>query len=236
VPINRMQPPRFATRETMTRDNAMRVVVLASGAGSNLRSLAAAIQRSDCHAEIVAVVSDRPGAPASEFARSEGIATDVVPLHFEGDREAWNEALARAAKKHAPELIVLAGFMRILGGKFLDEFPGRVINIHPSILPAFRGKDAPAQAVAAGVRLSGCSVHVVTEEVDAGAILAQAAVPVSPDDDASSLHRRIQRAEHRLLPAVVNWIGRGILALDPAPSFTSPPADVAHSLAYPEYS
>ena len=126
--------------------------------------------------------------------------------------------------------------MRILSGGFLDDFPGRVINVHPSILPAFRGKDAPAQAVAAGVRLSGCSVHIVTEEVDAGAILAQAAVAVTPQDDAESLHRRIQSAEHLLLPAVVDWIGRGILALEPSPRFTSLPRDPTHSLTYPEYS
>ena len=213
----------------------MRVVVLASGTGSNLRSLVHAVERSQCRAAIAAVISDRPGAPAIEFAKSQGIKTAIVPLAKGADRGAWNGALAQAVQEHDPELIVLAGFMRILAGRFLREFPGRVINVHPSILPAFRGKDAPEQAIRAGVRLSGCSVHVVTEEVDAGAILAQAAVPVAPDDDASSLHRRIQSAEHQLLPAVVDWVGRGVLVLEPTPRFTAPPPDSGLSLAYPEF-
>lgn len=196
------------------------LVVLASGRGSNLRALSEAIDAGRCHARIVAVVSDRSGAPALEYARQRGVITELVLPKDHPDRDAWDAALADAIARHTPDLVVLAGFMRIVGRAVLARFGGRIINVHPALLPSFPGLDAPAQAIDAGVRISGCTVHLVDAGVDTGPILAQAAVPVLPGDDAASLHARIQPAEHRLLPAVVDWIATGVLELEPTPRFT----------------
>lgn len=195
----------------------MRFVVLASGRGSNLRSLLTAVDEERCAATPVAVLSDRRRALALTLAEERGLATDVVPLKKGDCRDEWNRRLADAIARHSPDLVVLAGFMKLLGAPVLERFAGRIVNVHPSILPAFPGKDSPAQAVAAGVRLSGCTVHVVDEGVDTGPVLAQAAVPVLPDDDADTLHARIQVAEHALLPAVVDAVGRGALVLGGGP-------------------
>lgn len=197
----------------------MNVVVLASGRGSNLRALAAAIDAGRCAVTIAAVVSDRPAAEALGFARDRGIATAIVELPKGADREAWNERLAETVASFGPDLVVLAGFMRIVGPALLRRFPHRILNVHPALLPAFPGKDAPAQAIAARVRISGCTVHVVDEGVDTGPIVAQAAIAVRPGDDAASLHARIQELEHRLLPAVVDWVARGHVELGPEPRF-----------------
>jgi len=191
-----------------------RIVALASGRGSNLGAVLEAIDAGRCDAEVVAVVSDRASAAALERARSRGIATDVVPLRKGADRDAWNRQLADALAAHAPDLLLGAGFMRILGAPVLERFP-HILNVHPSLLPAFPGKDAPAQAVAAGVRVSGCTVHLIDAGVDTGPILAQAAVAVHPGDDAASLHARIQRAEHALYPQVVAALADGTLTLSP---------------------
>lgn len=201
-------------------ESVLSVVVLASGRGSNLRALSEAIEAGRCRARIAAVVSDRAAAPALDHARDRGIATEVVLPKRYPDRPAWDAAMADAITRHAPDLVVLAGFMRIVGAAVLARFGGRIINVHPALLPAFPGLDAPGQALSAGVRLSGCTVHLVDAGVDTGPILAQAAVPVLPGDDAARLHARIQPAEHRLLPAVVDWIATGALVLEPAPRFT----------------
>lgn len=204
----------------------MRLAVLVSGRGSNLRALVQAIEQGRCPATIGCVLSDRPTAPALDFARERGIRTRVVRAKDYPDRNAWDEALADALSAEAPGLVVLAGFMRIIGNTVLERFPSRILNVHPSLLPAFPGVDAPAQAIAKGVTLSGCTVHVVDNGVDTGPILAQAAVPVLPDDDATTLHARIQRVEHRLFPAVIAEIARGGLSTDkraPRPLLTSPP-------------
>lgn len=185
------------------------IVVLASGRGTNLRALLDAIDAGRCAARIVGVVSDRSKADALSFSRDRGLATAVVSPRSHPDRAAWDRALAAAVGELAPELVVLAGFMRLVGTAFLARFGGRTINVHPSLLPAFPGLDAPTQAVAAGARWSGCTVHLVDDGIDTGPILAQAAVPVLPGDDGARLHHRIQRAEHRLLPAVVEAIARG---------------------------
>lgn len=194
----------------------MRFVVLASGRGSNLAALLEAVDSGRCAAKPVAVLSDKTKAGALTLARERGLATDVIPLRKGDDRDAWNHKLADAITAHSPELVVLAGFMRLLGAPVLDRFAGRIVNVHPSLLPAFPGKDSAGQAVAAGVRLTGCTVHVVDEGVDTGPILAQAAVPVRPDDDADTLQARIQVAEHVLLPSVVDAIARGSLVLSKA--------------------
>ena len=208
----------------------MDLVVLASGRGSNLRAIAAAIDAGRCSAKIRAVVSDRPNCEALAWARERELDTDVVAPKDHDGREAWDRALAEAIAAFSPGLVVLAGFMRIVGPAVLARFEGRVVNVHPALLPAFPGKDAPAQAIAAGVRVSGCTVHVVDAGIDTGPILAQAAVPVLPADDAGSLHGRIQRVEHRLLPAIIDAIARGSLVLAPRPRwivFSVPDDDAA---------
>jgi phosphoribosylglycinamide formyltransferase-1 len=195
------------------------VVVLASHRGSNFEALANAIDRGRVRARILGVVADRESAGVLELARRRGIGTRVVAFGAYPSRDAWDDALARAVSELAPDVCVLAGFMRIVGGAFLARFGGRTLNVHPSLLPAFAGIDAPKQALLAGVRVTGCTVHVVDAGVDTGPILAQAAVPVLPGDDEASLHARIQRAEHALFPAVVGWIADGALELGPPARF-----------------
>jgi phosphoribosylglycinamide formyltransferase-1 len=155
------------------------------------------------------------------MARSRNIATSVVRAKEFAERAAWDEALAAAIARYEPELVVLAGFMRIVGSAVLARFAGRIVNVHPALLPSFPGSDAPAQAVRQRVSLSGCTVHVVDAGIDTGPILAQAAVPVLPGDDAASLHARIQRAEHALLPAVVHAVATGAIVLEPEPRFVA---------------
>lgn len=213
---------------------SMKVVVLASGRGSNFEALARSIDAGECSASVVGLVSDRPSAGALEIAASRGIPTDVVPLKKGDDRDAWNVELAERVAALGGELLVLAGFMRILGPPLLERYRGRIVNVHPALLPSFPGAHGARDALAAGVRISGCTVHVVDEGVDTGPILAQAAVPVLPDDDEDTLHARIQIREHRLLPAVVDWIGRGWLELDP-PRITHPTRPAGDELVWPDF-
>lgn len=199
----------------------LRTVVLVSGRGSNLRALLDAIDSGACRARVVSVIADRAGCAALELARERAVPVRVVRPKDHADREAWDAALADAIASLEPELVMLAGFMRIVGDAVLARFGGRIVNVHPSLLPAFPGMDAPRQAVEGRVRISGCTVHLVDAGVDTGPILAQAAVRVHDTDDAASLHARIQALEHVLLPRVVDWIATGALALDP-PRFTEP--------------
>lgn len=187
----------------------MRLVVLISGRGTNLEALLCAVDEGRCAAEIVGVIADRE-APGLAHATRRSITTRVVPFR-KSDRNAWARDLERAIGAFAPELIVLAGFMRVLSKDIVAAHRGRIINVHPALLPAFPGMHAPRQAVQAGVRVSGCTVHVVDEGVDTGTILAQAVVGVHPHDDADALQARIQAVEHRLLPAVVHAIAEGDL-------------------------
>jgi len=209
------------------------VAVLVSGRGSNLAALLSAIDRGTCHARIVAVLSDRGAAPALELARSRGIATEVVSAKSFADRSAWDEALTERIASFDPQLLVLAGFMRLIGSALLARYAGRIINVHPALLPAFPGLDAPAQAVNARVSISGCTVHVVDAGVDTGPVLAQAAVPVLANDDADSLHARIQRSEHALLPAVVDAIARGRIVLESPPRHVALAGVAAEPLVWP---
>jgi len=202
---------------------ALKLAVLISGRGSNLAAILRGIDAGSCAAHVALVLSDRPGAPGLELARERGIATAVVRLQDHPDRAAWDRALAERAAEAEPELIVLAGFMRLLGPAFLERFPQRVINVHPALLPLFPGKAGPADAIAAGMRVSGCSVHVVDSGVDTGPVIAQAAVPILPDDDAERLHARIQRVEHVLLPRVIDAIARGAVTLGPELCVHAPP-------------
>jgi phosphoribosylglycinamide formyltransferase-1 len=198
---------------------ALDLAVLASGRGSNLRALASAIDAGRCQGRIVAVISDRPTAEALLFAADRGIPTRICSPRDYPSRDAWDAALAAEIASFRPDLVVLAGFMRIVGPAVLARFPWRIVNIHPALLPAFPGIDGPAQAIAKRVRISGCTVHLVDAGVDTGPILAQAAVPVLPDDDAASLHARIQVQEHRLLPAVIDAIARGWIEPGEVPRF-----------------
>jgi phosphoribosylglycinamide formyltransferase-1 len=211
----------------------MKTVVLVSGRGSNLKAIFDAIDQRVCAAKIVGVVSDRSKAAALDLATSRGVPTRVVPLRKSDDRNQWNEVLASEVSKLAPELIVLAGFMRVLGPPLLERFPGRIINVHPALLPAFPGHSGARDAIDGGVRITGCTVHVVDSGVDTGPIIAQAAVPVLADDTEDTLHARIQVQEHRLLPRVIHEIATGSIQLDPL-RVDTPAGDENRSLVVPE--
>lgn len=212
----------------------MKLAVLVSGTGSNLRAIVTAIDAGACAARVVLVASDKESAPALAFAAERGIATAVVKPKDFADRPAWDAALAARVAEAAPDLVVLAGFMRIVGASMLARFPQRIVNVHPALLPSFPGTDGPAQAIAKGVRIAGCTVHLVDAGVDTGPILAQAAVPVLPGDDAHALHARIQLHEHRLLPAVIDAVARGQIQLGNPPTFAATAGfDAAASLVVP---
>lgn len=194
---------------------ALRLAVLVSGSGTNLQALLDAIAADpDFGGEVVVVASDRADAGGLERARRAGIPTVVQPLADHPDRASWEAALRADLEAHRPDAVVLAGFMRILSGAFLAGWPDRVVNTHPSLLPAFRGARAVRDALAVGVKVTGCTVHLVDEEVDHGPIVAQRAVPIEPDDDEDRLHERIKAVEHELLPACVRLLCHGRLQVD----------------------
>ena len=184
----------------------LKVGVLISGRGSNLQALIAACAAPDFPAEIVLVVSNKPDALGLDHARAASIDTAVIAHGDFPDRESFDREIDKYLKSAGAELVCLAGFMRLLSSWFVDTWRDRVVNIHPSLLPAFKGIDAHAQAIAAGVRLSGCTVHIVRPEMDAGPILVQAAVPVMPEDDEDELAARILEAEHRCYPLAVRLL------------------------------
>ena len=185
-----------------------RVVVLISGRGTNLEALISAIKTHAWPIQIAAVVTDNPKAGGLKFAEWDRIPIAVVERGIL-KRPEFDLALSEAILPYKPDLIVLAGFMRVLGSDFIRKFPDRIINIHPSLLPAFRGLHVHRAAIEAGVKFSGATVHYVVEQVDAGPILAQSVVPVLPDDSEESLAKRIIKTEHLLLPAVVHAIATG---------------------------
>jgi phosphoribosylglycinamide formyltransferase-1 len=185
----------------------MSVVALISGRGSNLRALI------EAGLPVKGVVSNVADAPGLEFARARGIATRVVEHRRFPSREAFDTALEREIETFAPRLVVLAGFMRVLGAVFVRRYAGRLLNIHPALLPSFPGLDTHARALAAGVKLHGCTVHFVTAEVDHGPIVIQAAVRVQPADTAQSLAARVLEQEHVIYPRAVRWFLDGRLLL-----------------------
>lgn len=186
-----------------------RCVILISGRGSNMQ----AIVRAGVPLEIACVLSNDPTAAGLAIARDAGIATSAVDHRSHADRNAFDARLAEAIDRHEPDLVVLAGFMRILGGAFVQRYAGRLVNIHPSLLPAFPGLHTHRRALEAGVRVHGCTVHFVTAEVDHGPIIAQAAVPVLPNDDEDTLAARVLVQEHRVYPQALAWLARGEVAL-----------------------
>ncbi len=185
------------------------VVILISGRGSNMRSIVDA----KLPARISAVISNRPNAGGLEFAREQGIPTAIVDHTLHADRPAFEQALTVEIDRHMPDLVVLAGFMRILTPAFVAHYGGRLINIHPSLLPAFTGLHTHQRALDAGCRIAGATVHFVTGELDGGPIIAQAAVPVLPDDTESTLAARVLAQEHVMYPQVVRWFVEGRLSL-----------------------
>jgi phosphoribosylglycinamide formyltransferase 1 len=192
-----------------------RLAVLVSGSGTNLQALLDAIEADpDFGGEVVVVGSDRADAGGLERARAASVPTVVETLTDHADRPAWEAALRAGLEAHRPDAVVLAGFMRILSGAFLGGWPDRVINTHPSILPAFRGAHAVREALEHGVKVTGSTVHLVDEQVDHGPIVAQQTVEVREGDDESSLHERIKAVEHELLPACVKLLCQDRLAVD----------------------
>ncbi|AEI11446.1 phosphoribosylglycinamide formyltransferase [Cellulomonas gilvus] len=202
-----------ASPQHVTR-TAGRLVVLVSGTGSNLAALLAAHDDPAFGARVVGVVADRPDIRALDLARDAGVPTAVVRLGDFPDRAAWDRALTEAVGVFSPDLVVAAGFMKLVGAAFLARFGGRVINTHPALLPSFPGAHGVRDALAYGVRVSGCSVIVVDEGVDSGPIVGQEAVPVLPDDDEESLHERIKVVERTLLVDVVGRIARDGLTVE----------------------
>jgi len=186
------------------------IAVLISGRGSNLAALLEAASDPGYPAEIVLVLSNRADAAGWAHAASRGVATAVVESRaFRGDRAGFEAAMEAELARHGTQMLALAGFMRVLTEGFVARWDGRMVNIHPSLLPAFPGLDTHARALTAGVRLHGCTVHLVTAGVDEGPILAQAAVPVLPEDTEASLGARVLAQEHRLYPAALAWLAAG---------------------------
>ena len=187
----------------------LRLGVLISGRGTNLQSLIDACAEADYPAEIGLVISNNPDAQGIDRADRAGVRTRVIDHRDFANREAFEHALDRALVDAKTGLVCLAGFMRLLTPRFVERWHDRLINIHPSLLPAFPGLDTHARALAAGVRISGCTVHFVRAELDSGPIIVQAAVPVLEDDDPASLAARVLDAEHRCLPLAVRLISEG---------------------------
>jgi phosphoribosylglycinamide formyltransferase-1 len=184
-----------------------RMVILISGRGSNMQAMV------EAGLPVAAVISNRADAAGLRYAAARGIATVIVAHRDYATREAFDAALAQAIDSFAPKLVVLAGFMRILTDGFVLRYQGRMLNIHPSLLPAFTGLDTHARALAAGVKLHGATVHFVTPELDHGPIVIQAAVPVLPEDDESRLAARVLAEEHRIYPEAVRWFLEGKLVI-----------------------
>ena len=192
----------------------LKVGVLISGRGSNLAALIEAANAADYPAEIGCVVSNREDAPGLAIATAAGVPTAIVSHRDHPDRESFDRAVSAELEHHAVELVVLAGFMRIFSPWFPARWKDRLVNIHPSLLPAFKGLHVQRQALEAGVRVSGCTAHLVTPDLDSGPIIAQAAVPVLAGDTEETLAARILRQEHRLYPLVVRWFGEGWISID----------------------
>ncbi len=187
-----------------------RIVILISGRGSNMEALLKA--KLPC--EVAAVISNKANAAGLEIAKQQGVATAVIPHKDYANREAFDAALAHEIDRFQPDFVVLAGFMRILTASFVNHYAGRLINIHPSLLPAYTGVDTHERALKDGVKVHGCTVHFVTADLDHGPIIIQAAVPVLQDDTPASLSARVLHEEHRIFPQAVRWLCNGNVQLN----------------------
>jgi len=188
-----------------------RIVILISGRGSNMQAILAA----RLPVTVAAVISNEREAAGLAFARGHGVATRIVEHRAYANRAAFDAALAQEIDAYNPDLVVLAGFMRILGDDFVRHYAGRLLNIHPSLLPAFTGLHAHRRALEAGVRIHGCTVHFVTPRLDFGPIVIQAAVPVLPGDSEDALAARVLAQEHRIYPQAIRWFCDGVLEITP---------------------
>jgi len=182
-----------------------RIVILISGRGSNMAAVLDAVARGEIRGQVVGVVSNRPEAAGLAIAARRQVATTVVDHTVVPNRDEFERALAAAIDELKPDLVVLAGFMRVLSPEFVARYERRMLNIHPSLLPMYQGLHTHRQALLDGVKVHGCTVHFVTADVDQGPIVAQAAVPVRDDDDEASLAARVLESEHRILVAAVRW-------------------------------
>ena len=190
------------------------IVILISGRGSNMEALIAARDDGTLPVNIAAVISNRPAAPGLETAEKAGITAHYINHQAFAERDAFDAALAECIDGFAPDLVVLAGFMRILSDGFVRHYAGRLMNIHPSLLPAFPGLHTHRRALEEGVRIHGCTVHFVTPALDHGPVIIQAAVPVLDCDDEATLAARVLHQEHRIYPQAVRWFAEGRLRLD----------------------
>ncbi|MFH1148845.1 MAG: phosphoribosylglycinamide formyltransferase [Actinomycetota bacterium] len=201
----------------------LKIAILASGSGTNLEAIAGAIDRGEVPAEIVLVLSDNPDAYALERARGRGIPTKVVRPADYADRPAYDAAIIEALKEAGVGLVVLAGYMKLVGPAFVEAFRGRIMNIHPALLPGFPGEHGVEDALAHGVKVSGVTVHFVDDGLDTGPIIVQAAVPVEEDDDKESLHNRIHEREYRVYPEAIKLFAEGRLRIEGRRVHVKPP-------------
>lgn len=211
-----------------------RIVILISGRGSNMEALIAARDAGTLPVNIAAVISNRLDAAGLETAEKAGIVAHCIDHKAFAERDAFDAALAECVDGFAPDLVVLAGFMRILSDRFVRHYSGRLMNIHPSLLPAFPGLHTHRRALAEGVRIHGCTVHFVTPALDHGPVIIQAAVPVLDSDDEATLAARVLRQEHRIYPQAVRWFVDGQLHLDNGRVRLAGEADAGAALVAPE--
>jgi len=197
-----------------TPETPLRIVVLISGSGTNLQAILDKIHQTDVPASVVAVISNRADAYGLKRAEQADVPTRVLSPRDHPSRENYDAALQESIDSFQPDLVVLAGFMRILSDDFVNHYHGRMLNIHPSLLPKYKGLKTHQRVLEAGDNEHGCSVHYVTPELDGGPVILQATVPIAADDTPESLAQRVHQEEHRIYPQVIEWIARGRLSLD----------------------
>ena len=198
----------------MGSDRLIRIVALISGRGSNLKAIIDAIASGQIDGRIVAVVSSSPDAPGLAFARESNIPAVVLEKRPYTDPEEYGDAMAELIEPYCPDLIVTAGFMYLLRGRFLERYHGKIMNIHPTLLPAFPGAHPHRDVLRYGAKISGCTVHFVDDGIDSGPIILQEAVPVLPDDDEETLAMRVLHVEHRLFPLAISLYAQGRLRIE----------------------
>lgn len=212
---------------------ALRLAVLVSGSGSNLQAILDAASSGRLDAQVVVVLSDTRDAFALERARRAGVPAEVVEPPPSGSRAEHDSRVVEVLRRHGADTVALAGYMRLVTPVLLGAFPGRVVNIHPALLPSFPGLHVQAAALEHGVKFSGCTVHFVTEEMDAGPIIIQAVVPIRDDDSPDSLAARILREEHRIYPQALQYLAEGRLQVRGRRVFLDPPSPASGALHNP---